>query len=200
MNRSEESVQVMGTLEAIFLERAMHDMTIDLQSDGFGVIGQGGLSDIDSSDESVTADLFALYLKGKILLGRTRPASADARSFAGARVLERRAASLMLLGRELEAVAVNEELVRRFSGVPEAADIVARARFNAGCAYARIGIVEKASEQFAAVMFEDPSMNEYHRMLSKLVDEGIRQTEEMSRQIVAHRQRAQERRRAMGWK
>lgn len=131
------------------------------------------------------SDPFALFIKGRDLLGRKRGRSGG--EPCAAEMLEHRASALMLLGRDLESAALNEQIIRRFERQARSRDYVSRAHFNAGCAYIRIGMIDKGMEHFRTLIARIEATG--NDPLLALAREGVRQGERSLARMRRHRQR-----------
>jgi len=138
-----------------------------------------------STENSDAPNAWELFMKAQNILGR-RADYTQEEPLNDMESLERRARSLMILGHDLESIEVNNKIIDRYTDSTGMNFHVDRAHFNAGCAYARIGMIDRAIDQFEEVV--------HHRLgddqqLVLLAQEGIRLTERLMDQSDIYRRR-----------
>jgi hypothetical protein len=129
--------------------------------------------------DDVAIDPFALFIEGQRLYGRFGDDALATSSSTAIGKLDRYAWLLMMLGRDLESAAVNEEIIRRFSRTDGLEAPVTWARFNAGCAYARVGMLRGAIDQFNEVVVGGAIEEWGCAAVAKLAAVGLRQCRQL---------------------
>lgn len=131
---------------------------------------------------------WTLFMKGQNVLSTNQDDIVSIAWSSDMELLERRARSLMILGHELEAITVNQQIVDRYTNLAEALLHTDWAHFNMGCAYARINKFEQAIDQFEIIV-KHRIDTAGHRRLRLLATEGIHLAEEMMAQAHVGRKR-----------